>query len=468
MSDKKTPENTKESFSEKLDKKAEKLEQKIKSAVDKLEASTDSLDKKLGQIDLKLENSFEVLESDLENTFETIESKLETTFETIEHDIETKLDALESRLDGRRRERLERAYKGEEEPDDIVLEVKGLKKYFPRPKKDGGKSDVIRAVDGLDLRIVRGETLGIVGESGCGKSTAARCMIGLLQPTAGSVFLNGRDMGEGSKQDRRELRAHTGIIFQDPYGSMDPRMSVGEIVSEPLRAGITAGGKSTGKTTVWKTAVGNSAGKTAGREKAGWKTAVGKKERLLSAMSIMESCGLQADDLFKFPHQFSGGQRQRICIARALIANPDLVVCDEAVSALDVSIQAQIINLLIELREKRDLTYAFISHDLEVVRFIADRVAVMYLGKIVELARRDELFSNPRHPYTIMLLESAPVFGGTAIDTDLSEDPELTAQELQTGCRFRNRCAKAKPECAKIDPGFKQISKSHVSACIQI
>ena len=398
MSDKKTEKNTSESFSEKIDKAAGKLEDKLKSAADKLESASENIEAKLGKL-------------------------------------ESKLEALENYISGRRRERLDRVYNGEEEPDDFILEIKGLKKYFPRPKTDVGKHDLIRAVDGVDLRIVRGETLGIVGESGCGKSTAARCMIGLMQPTAGSVLLNGEDMGEGSRLVRSELRRHTGIIFQDPYGSLDPRMSVGEIVSEPLRAG---------------------------------KTTVGKRERLLSAMSIMESCGLQADDLFKFPHQFSGGQRQRICIARALIAEPELVVCDEAVSALDVSIQAQIINLLVEMREARDLSYAFISHDLEVVRFIADRVAVMYLGRIVELARKDELFANPRHPYTVMLLESAPVFGGTAVDVDLTEDPQLTAEEMQSGCRFRNRCSKAKPDCAKIDPGLQNISKSHASACIQM
>jgi oligopeptide/dipeptide ABC transporter ATP-binding protein len=192
----------------------------------------------------------------------------------------------------------------------------------------------------------------------------------------------------------------------------------------------------------------------------------GKTDRLLKVMEMIEACGLQADDLFKFPHQFSGGQRQRVCIARALVAGPDMVVCDEAVSALDVSVQAQIINLLMDLREARDLTYTFISHDLEVVRFIADRVAVMYLGKVVEMARREDIFTNPKHPYTVMLLESAPVFGSKAKDEDLSDAPELMPDELLHGCRFRNRCPQAKTECANIDPVFKQISKSHVSTCL--
>jgi len=403
MSDKKT---APESFSDKIDNAAEKLERKLDNTVKKLESAIETVESKLQQI-----------ESGLEKTVETIGQKL---------------DELETFLDGRRRERLERVYEGNEEPDDIIIELKGLKKFFPRPKTETGRRDVIRAVDGIDLRIVRGETLGIVGESGCGKSTAARCLIGLLEPTAGNILLYGKDVGEGGKQARKELIRRTGIVFQDPYGSLNPRMTVGEIVSEPLRAHKLAGGKT---------------------------------ERLLSAMAIIESCGLQPDDLFKYPHQFSGGQRQRICIARALIAEPDLVVCDEAVSALDVSIQAQIINLLIELREARDLTYAFISHDLEVVRFIADRVAVMYLGRIVEVARKEDLFSNPKHPYTVMLLESAPVFGGTAVNVDLTEDTELTAEEMQVGCRFRNRCKKAKPECREIDPEFRQISKSHATAC---
>jgi len=262
---------------------------------------------------------------DLEDKLEQVGQSLENTFEKLEK----KFEKLDERLSGRRIERLERVYEGDETPEDIILELKGLKKYFERPKSDTMNRDVIRAVDGVDLRIVRGETLGIVGESGCGKSTVARCMIGLIQPTAGNVMLYGKNIEEGNKQTRRELRHHTGIIFQDPYGSMNPRMSVGEIVSEPLRA----------------------IGKTYNNDKK-----AGKKERLLAAMNILESCGLQADDLFKYPHQFSGGQRQRICIARALIAEPDLVVCDEAVSALDVSIQAQIINLLVEMREARELT----------------------------------------------------------------------------------------------------------------
>jgi len=373
----------------------------------------------------------------IESAFEKVEDKLEQFGQNLGNvfeKLDDKLASLDDRLSGRRRERLERVYDGEEKPEDIILEIEGLHVSFKRPKTDVEKGE-IRAIDGIDLRIVRGETLGIVGESGCGKSTLARCIVGIYRPGVGEILLNGENMLKGSTQERKKLIQRTGIIFQDPYGSMNPRMPIGEIVSEPLRSRASGGGK---------------------------------KERLLAAMNIMESCGLQADDLFKFPHQFSGGQRQRICIARALIAKPELVVCDEAVSALDVSIQAQIINLLVEMRESRDLTLVFISHDLDVVRFIADRIAVMYLGKIVEIARKDELFANPKHPYTKMLLESAPVFGRPAVDADLTEDPELTADELKTGCRFRNRCTLAKTECNEIEPELKQISKSHFSACIQM
>ena len=411
------------SLGEKAELAAEKLERRFKRTEEKLESAAETLEEKFELTEEKLESAAGALEERLEKAGQTLEAAVET--------VEQKLEALERRLTGREI-RLERAYEGEAAPEDLIIETRGLKKYFPRNKERGARRDVIRAVDGVDLDIVRGETLGVVGESGCGKSTAARCLIGLLPPTDGSVKLYGRDLNSGDSQSRRAMRRHTGIIFQDPYGSLDPRMTVAEIVGEPLRA---------------------------------YKLAEGKMDLLLRALDMIEACGLQADDLFKFPHQFSGGQRQRICIARALIAGPDLVVCDEAVSALDVSIQAQIINLLVDLRETRDLTYAFISHDLEVVRFIADRVAVMYQGKIVEMARKDDLFSNPAHPYTVMLLESAPVFGRKAGYVDLSEIPELTPEEVVVGCRFRNRCPKAKDECAVAEPELLEVGKTHVSAC---
>ena len=393
-----------------------KIEEKIERVEQKLEAAAEAL-----------ETKFEQIGRSLETAAVAVEEKLETAVDAVEE----KLESIEARLSGRET-RLERAYEGAADPGDIIIEAQGLMKHFPRSKERGAKNDVIRAVDGVDLSIVRGETLGVVGESGCGKSTAARCLIGLLPPTQGSVSLYGSDINAADKNARRALRRHTGMIFQDPYGSLDPRMTVAGIVSEPLRA---------------------------------YNLANNKKERLLRALDMIEACGLQADDLFKFPHQFSGGQRQRVCIARALIADPSLVVCDEAVSALDVSIQAQIVNLLVDLRETRDLTYAFISHDLEVVHFIADRVAVMYLGRIVEMARKEDLFASPKHPYTVMLLESAPVFGRKALDVDLSETPELSPEELRTGCRFRNRCPQAKPECYNADPVLRQFGKAHAAAC---
>jgi oligopeptide/dipeptide ABC transporter ATP-binding protein len=231
------------------------------------------------------------------------------------------------------------------------------------------------------------------------------------------------------------------IVFQDPYGSLDPRMTVARIVGEPLAA---------------------------------YKMAKNNTDSLVQTLDMLEACGLRADDLFKFPHQFSGGQRQRICIARALVARPDIVVCDEAVSALDVSIQAQIINLLCDLRERRGLTYIFISHDLEVVRFIADRVAVMYLGKIVELAPKERIFSNPTHPYTVTLLESAPVFGRTAAERRARNPaPSIevegdTRDALSAGCRFCPRCAYATRECHETAPPLREVARGHFAACHRV
>jgi len=411
------------SLEEKLERAGKKLERKFQRAEEKLETVSDALEDKAGQIERSIETAVESLDHKLEEAVGSLDRKL---------------DGLDDLLSGRKRrvereKRLESVYEGEIAQGDIIVEALGLKKYFPRAGSRGKKRDVVRAVDGVDLRVIRGETLGVVGESGCGKSTAARCLIGLIPPTGGSVSFFGNNVEGGEKRYLRDLRRRTSIIFQDPYGSMDPRMTVAGIVSEPLRAHMPHESRT---------------------------------DHLLRALDAIEACGLQAGDLFKYPHQFSGGQRQRVCIARALIAEPDLVVCDEPVSALDVSIQAQIINLLIDLREARDLTYAFISHDLEVVSYIADRVAVMYLGRVVEMARKEELFSDPRHPYTEMLLESAPVFGRRAGEVDLAEAPELVNEELWTGCRFRNRCPKAKPDCARTDPQLRQISNSHVSACL--
>ena len=314
------------------------------------------------------------------------------------------------------------------ENPEAILEARNVKKYFMQR----GKLPPLRAVDGIDFLIPRGETLGIVGESGCGKSTAARVVIGLAPATEGTVLLGGEPVRTRDRGKQREIRRRSGIVFQDPYGSLDPRMTVAGIVGEPLRA---------------------------------HRLAETKGDMLLRCLEMLESCGMRADDMFKFPHQFSGGQRQRICIARALVAGPDVVVCDEAVSALDVSVQAQIINLLCDLRQERGLTYLFISHDLEVVRFIADSVAVMYLGKIVEMAKKEDMFRNPKHPYTIKLLDSAPVFGRKR-EFD-AEEPDAPAGAMgdPAGCRFRERCPMARGSCAETEPELKTIEAGHTAAC---
>jgi oligopeptide/dipeptide ABC transporter ATP-binding protein len=385
------------------------------------EAFFRSVENKLEKTGRGMEASFERLEQRLENsaksaeqTFENLETKLEDTFERLDK----RFEAFDKKL-------------------DHILETDGLKKHYKqRPNRGTPAGNTIKAVDGVDLAVARGETLGIVGESGCGKSTVARVMIGLTPPSEGRVRLFGSELTSCTGAELREIRRRTGIVFQDPYGSLDPRMTVADIVGEPLRA---------------------------------YKLFNNKTDRLLKTLELVEACGLGADDLFKFPHQFSGGQRQRICIARALVAGPDIVVCDEAVSALDVSIQAQIINLLCDLKDARGLTYIFISHDLDVVRFIADRVAVMYLGKIVELAPKDALFKSPRHPYTIALLESAPVFGrrASAIPDEVRPE-ELTEEAASTGCRYRARCRMALPACALSEPSLTMASDGHWVACHRI
>ncbi|MEE9436037.1 MAG: ABC transporter ATP-binding protein [Candidatus Adiutricales bacterium] len=320
--------------------------------------------------------------------------------------------------------------------NSTLVEVNDLTMYFPltkgiiRRKKIGD----IRAVDGVTFSIKKGETLGLVGESGCGKTTTGRCILQLYRPTAGSVFFEGVNLCDLTKKDLRPLRRKMQIIFQDPYGSLNPRRTAGNIVGEPMKIHNLASGKE-------------------------------YRDRVLELFRIV---GLNPAMTNRYPHEFSGGQRQRIGIARALAMQPDFIVCDEAISALDVSIQAQTINLLEELQEQFGLTYLFIAHDLAVVRHISDRIAVMYLGKIVEIASRSDLYENPLHPYTQALLSAVPI-----------PDPrvEATRQRIilsgevpsphnpPSGCRFHTRCFNAKSHCAEEEPVLREMGPDHLVSC---
>ena len=322
---------------------------------------------------------------------------------------------------------------GQATPD--LLDVRDLYKYFPIQAGVFSRHvGDVRAVDGVDFAIKRGETLGLVGESGSGKTTAGRVVLRLLPATKGEVFFDGRDIRLLGREEVRKLRKEMQIIFQDPYASLNPRMTVGDIVGEPLRIHNIARGKE----------------------------ADGRVQELLRLV------GLQPYHANRYPHEFSGGQRQRIGIARALAVNPKFIVADEPVSALDVSIQAQVINLLQDLQAQLGLTYLFIAHDLSVVRHISTRVAVMYVGKIVEIADRDDLYENPLHPYTQALLSAIPI-----------PDPAVEARRARiilsgdipspvnppSGCRFHTRCPVAFDRCKVEVPPLKTYAPSHVAAC---
>ncbi|HYN84967.1 MAG TPA: dipeptide ABC transporter ATP-binding protein [Pyrinomonadaceae bacterium] len=312
-----------------------------------------------------------------------------------------------------------------------LLRVRGLFKHFPVE----GSDDVVRAVDGVTFEIFRGETLGLVGESGCGKSTVGRCLLRLIEPTRGEVSFEGRDvLGLGGAELRR-LRREMQIIFQDPYASLNPRLRVRDIVSEPLKIhGI--GDRAT------------------------------RRERVAD---LLRKVGLDPDYMNRYPHEFSGGQRQRIGLARALALNPKLIVADEPVSALDVSVQAQVINLLEDLQKEFELTYLFISHGLAVVEHISDRVAVMYLGRIVEVARAEELYANPLHPYTRALLSAIPIPDPTRKRERIVLKGDVpTPINPPSGCRFHTRCPEAIPECKQIDPDLREVAPGHTVACIRV
>ncbi len=321
--------------------------------------------------------------------------------------------------------------------DEVLLSLQNLKVYY---KVGGGlfkQTKFVKAVDGVNLDIKKGETLGLVGESGCGKSTLGKAILRLTEPTGGQVFYNGKDLARASTSEMREQRKNLQMIFQDPYASLNPRMTVGTIIGEPIRTfGLAKGGN-------------------------------------VSEMvqSLMETVGLSRRFVKRYPHEFSGGQRQRIGIARALAVDPEFIVADEPISALDVSIQAQIMNLMEELQKKKNLTYLFISHDLRAVRHLSDRVAVMYLGRIVELADGKEVYAEPLMPYTKALISAVPV-----------PDPEIEAKRTRIiltgdvpspinppkGCHFHTRCPYAIAECKTIVPKLVEIKPKHFAACIRI
>ncbi len=319
---------------------------------------------------------------------------------------------------------------------EVLLEVNHLVKYFPIMRGTIIQKQVgaVHAVDDISFKVMRGETLGLVGESGCGKSTTGRAVLQLHRPTSGEVLFEGKDLVKMKGEELRQMRRRMQMIFQDPYASLNPRMTVGDIIGEPLLIHGLATGKEV-------------------------------EERVKELLKLV---GLNPSFANRFPHEFSGGQRQRIGVARALSLQPSLIVCDEPISALDVSIQAQVVNLLEDLQRDFNLTYLFIAHDLSMIRHISTRVAVMYLGVIVELADRNDLYANPLHPYTQALLSAIPLPDPVAEE---KRKRIILAGEIPSpvnppsGCRFRTRCPLAAPICAEVRPEFREVAPGHFVAC---
>ena len=314
---------------------------------------------------------------------------------------------------------------------DYILQVKDLKKYYPVGIKDG-RRQYLKAVDGISFNIERGTTMGLVGESGCGKTTVGRTILRLHDVPGGDVLFDGVNLAEIKKRELRRLRPRMQMIFQDPYSSLSPRMPVGEIIGEAVRE----------------------------------HNIVPKNEYNGYIRSVMEACGLPTGYASRYPHEFSGGQRQRICIARAVALKPDFIICDEPVSALDVSIQAQIINLLQDLQDEFNYTYLFISHDLSVVEHISDTIGVMYLGSLVEAGDRDKIFERPMHPYTQALLSAVPISDPDAKTGRVILEGDIPSPvNPPSGCKFRTRCRYAMDVCAEVDPGFIEYEPKHKVAC---
>ncbi len=321
----------------------------------------------------------------------------------------------------------------DKDKDRILLDVKNLVKHYPIKagvlQKTVGQ---VRSVDGVSFTIKKGQTFGLVGESGCGKTTIGRTLMRLVEPTSGQALLNGKDIFSLNKKDLKALRPKVQMIFQDPYSSLNPRMPVGEIIGEAVREHKLV-----------------------------------EKDRLKDyILQVMEECGLRRYYIDRYPHEFSGGQRQRICIARALALRPELVIADEPVSALDVSIQAQVINLMKDLQTKNGLTYLFISHDLSVVEYLADMVGVMYLGSLVELATKEQIFANPKHPYTEALLSAVPIPDpDKKMNRIILEGDIPSASNPPKGCKFHTRCPKCMDICKEQAPVWKDYGDGHHTAC---
>jgi oligopeptide transport system ATP-binding protein len=320
--------------------------------------------------------------------------------------------------------------------DKVLLRVEHLVKYFPITKGIVIQHHVgdVHAVDDVSFDVKEGETLGLVGESGCGKSTTGRTILQLYKPTSGHVYFQDKDLGALRAEELRKMRRKMQMIFQDPYASLNPRMTVGEIIGEPMIVHRTANGKAL-------------------------------QERV---EHLLEVVGLNPAFVNRYPHEFSGGQRQRIGVARALALDPELIICDEPISALDVSVQAQVVNLLEDLQRELHLTYLFIAHDLSMVKHISNRVAVMYLGVIVELTSRDELYRNPLHPYTQALLSAVPVPDPVVEEKRkriILQGDVPSPVDPPSGCRFRTRCPLAASVCAESRPEFREINPGHFTAC---
>lgn len=323
--------------------------------------------------------------------------------------------------------------------NEVILDVKGLKKHFPVAGGPlGANKGTLKAVDGVSFHVMKGETLGLVGESGCGKTTVGRTITRLYNPTAGKAFFQGKDLFRLSDEEMLSTRRQLQMIFQDPYASLNPRMTVGDIIGEPLDIHHLASSRAQ------------------------------RRERIGEILSMV---GLSQEQANRFPHEFSGGQRQRIGIARSLAVDPSFIICDEPISALDVSIQAQVVNLLQELQERLGLTYLLIAHDLSMVKHLSNRVAVMYLGKIVELTGSAELYRRPQHPYTRALLSAIPI-----PDPDIEADRQRIILEGDvpspinppSGCRFRTRCFMKTPRCAEVEPEFRETSPGHWVVCHEV